>query len=85
MTIFLFANMIVSGPSIFVQVDLQSRHFCYISALSLMAVGVRVSVWPYAFFDTRASPYTAAFWETAATLSRALELVYPFSLVQATV
>ena len=34
----------------------------YISALSFV-VGVTVSVWPYALFDTRASPYTAAFWE----------------------
>ena len=33
----------------------------FILALSL-ALGVGVTVWPYAFADRRASPYTAQFW-----------------------
>lgn len=61
MTIFLFANVLVSGINLAGNVDLNSRRNKFIMALSL-AIGVGVTVWPYAFQDRRASPYTAAFW-----------------------
>jgi NCS2 family nucleobase:cation symporter-2 len=64
MTIFLFANVLTSGINLTSQVDLNSRRNKFIMAWSL-AIGVGVSVWPYAFQDRRASPYTAAFWTCA--------------------
>lgn len=61
MTIFLFANVLASGIKLASEVDLQhSRRNRFILAFSL-AVGVGVTVEPYAFLDRRASPYTAAF------------------------
>ncbi|CAJ1951324.1 unnamed protein product [Cylindrotheca closterium] len=65
MTIFLFANVLASGIKLASEVDLQhSRRNRFILAFSL-ALGVGVTVWPYAFMDRRASPYTAAFWPCA--------------------
>eukprot|EP00529_Nitzschia_sp_RCC80_P012811 CAMPEP_0113497718 /NCGR_PEP_ID=MMETSP0014_2-20120614/30776_1 /TAXON_ID=2857 /ORGANISM="Nitzschia sp." /LENGTH=611 /DNA_ID=CAMNT_0000391669 /DNA_START=94 /DNA_END=1929 /DNA_ORIENTATION=- /assembly_acc=CAM_ASM_000159 len=64
MTIFLFANVLTSGINLTHNVDLTSRRNKFIFALS-MAVGVGVTVWPYAFADRRASPYTAPFWTCA--------------------
>lgn len=64
MTIFLFANVLTSGINLTSQVDLNSRRNKFIMAWSL-AIGVGVSVWPWAFQDMRASPYTAAFWTCA--------------------
>ena len=64
MTIFLFANVLTSGVNLTHNVDLTSRRNKFIFALS-MAVGVGVTVWPYAFADRRASPYTAPFWTCA--------------------
>ncbi len=64
MAIFLFCNVLVSGISLFGQLNLKSRRIRFISVLSL-AVGVGVTVWPWAFLDMRASPYTAAFWQCA--------------------
>jgi len=64
MTIFLFANVLVSGINLFASLNLKSRRIRFISAMSL-AVGAGVTVWPYAFLDMRASSYTAAFWECA--------------------
>ncbi|KAG7337474.1 xanthine permease [Nitzschia inconspicua] len=64
MTIFLFANVLVSGINLTSNVDLNSRRNKFIMALSL-AIGAGVTVWPYAFQDMRASPYTAAFWTCA--------------------
>lgn len=62
MTIFLFANVLASGIKLASEVDLQhSRRNRFILAFSL-AIGVGVTVWPYAFLDRRASPYTAGFW-----------------------
>jgi xanthine/uracil permease len=61
MTIFLFANVLASGIVLTRSVDMDSRRNKFILALSL-AIGVGVTVWPYAFLDRRASPYTAAFW-----------------------
>lgn len=62
MTIFLFSNVLVSGISLAASAcDLQSRRTKFIFAFSL-AIGVGVTVWPYAFQDMRASGYTAAFW-----------------------
>eukprot|EP00970_Alexandrium_tamarense_P006482 scaffold1104_cov278-Alexandrium_tamarense.AAC.5 len=61
MTIFLFANVLASGVNLSRNVDLNSRRNKFILAMSL-AVGVGVTVWPYAFLDMRNSPYTAAFW-----------------------
>ncbi len=61
MTIFLFANVLVSGITLANQCNLHSRRTKFIFALSL-AIGVGVTVWPYAFQDMRESPYTAAFW-----------------------
>lgn len=63
MTIFLFANVLASGVKLASAVELQnSRRNRFILAYSL-ALGVGVTVWPYAFADRRASPYTAAFWQ----------------------
>lgn len=62
MTIFLFANVLASGINLTKLVDLESRRNRFIMAFSL-ALGVGVTVWPYAFLDRRASPYTAAFWK----------------------
>jgi uracil-xanthine permease len=64
MTIFLFANVLVSGITLANRCDLQSRRTRFIFALSL-ACGVGVTVWPYAFQDLRGSSYTAAFWTCA--------------------
>jgi NCS2 family nucleobase:cation symporter-2 len=64
MTIFLFANVLTSGINLAGNVDLNSRRNKFIMALSL-AIGVGVTVWPFAFQDRRASPYTAAFWTCA--------------------
>jgi len=64
MTIFLFANVLASGINLTKFVDLESRRNRFIMAFS-MALGVGVTVWPYAFLDRRASPYTAAFWQCA--------------------
>ena len=61
MTIFLFANVLVSGISLSSALDLHSRRIKFIMALSL-AVGVGVTVWPFAFLDMRGSSYTANFW-----------------------
>mmetsp|Transcript_310 Transcript_310/g.699 ORF Transcript_310/g.699 Transcript_310/m.699 type:complete len:200 (-) Transcript_310:155-754(-) len=61
MTIFLFANVLASGINLTKQVDLDSRRNRFIMAFSL-ALGIGVTVWPYAFADRRGSPYTAAFW-----------------------
>lgn len=62
MTIFLFSNVLASGITLAGEVDLKhSRRNRFILAFS-MAVGVGVTVWPYAFLDRRDSPYTAAFW-----------------------
>lgn len=62
MTIFLFANVLVSGITLAGNtLDLHQRRTKFILALSL-AVGVGVTVWPFAFQDFRSSPYTAHFW-----------------------
>ena len=61
MTIFLFANVLVSGISLAGTLDLHSRRNKFIMAISL-AVGVGVTVWPFAFQDMRGSSYTAHFW-----------------------
>jgi uracil-xanthine permease len=62
MTIFLFANVLVSGIALAAsQCDLTSRRTRFIFAVSL-ALGVGVTVFPFAFADQRASPYTAKFW-----------------------
>jgi len=62
MTLFLFCNVLVSGITLFGSLNVKSRRIRFISALSL-AVGVGVTVWPFAFQDMRGSSYTAAFWE----------------------
>jgi xanthine/uracil permease len=64
MTIFLFANVLTSGINMTHNVDLDSRRNKFIYAWSL-CIGVGVCVWPFAFQDMRASPYTAAFWTCA--------------------
>lgn len=64
MTLFLFANVMVSGISLASQVDLQNRRNRFIFAFAL-GLGVGVTVWPFAFQDMRAAPYTAHFWECA--------------------
>ena len=64
MTIFLFSNVLVSGITLANKCDLHSRRTKFIMALSL-AVGVGVTVWPFAFMDMRGSSYTAAFWTCA--------------------
>jgi xanthine/uracil permease len=61
MTIFLFANVLASGVALTGNIDLHSRRNKFIMAYSL-ALGVGVTVWPFAFQDRRASPYTAWFW-----------------------
>jgi xanthine/uracil permease len=61
MTIFLFANVLASGIALASTLDLHSRRVKFIMALSL-AIGVGVTVWPYAFLDMRESSYTANFW-----------------------
>lgn len=62
MTIFLFCNVLASGVALAGDLDLVgSRRNRFILALSL-ALGVGVTVWPYAFADRRGSPYTAQFW-----------------------
>ena len=61
MTIFLFANVLVSGIALAGTLNLHSRRIKFIMALSL-AIGVGVTVWPYAFQDMRGSSYTANFW-----------------------
>lgn len=62
MTIFLFCNVLASGIALAGDIDLVgSRRNRFIMALSL-ALGVGVTVWPYAFADRRASSYTAQFW-----------------------
>lgn len=63
MTIFLFANVLVSGISLAgSNLDLHSRRTKFILAVSL-GIGVGVTVWPFGFQDMRASSYTAHFWE----------------------
>lgn len=64
MTIFLFCNVFVSGVYVASKVDLSSRRVRFIMSLSL-CLGIGVTVWPYAFLDRRASPYTANFWPCA--------------------
>jgi uric acid-xanthine permease len=61
MTIFLFANVLASGIALAATIDLHSRRNKFILAMSL-AIGVGVTVWPFAFQDMRASSYTANFW-----------------------
>jgi xanthine/uracil permease len=61
MTIFLFANVMASGIALTGSIDLSSRRNKFIMAMSL-AIGVGVTVWPFAFQDRRGSPYTAHFW-----------------------
>jgi uracil-xanthine permease len=61
MTIFLFTQVFVSGVVIISKVDLTSRRNRFIVGMS-MALGLGVLVFPYAFLDQRASPYTAGFW-----------------------
>jgi uric acid-xanthine permease len=61
MTIFLFSNVIVSGMALASKLDLHSRRNKFIMALSL-CVGAGVTIFPFAFLDQRAAPYTAAFW-----------------------
>jgi uric acid-xanthine permease len=62
MTIFLFANVMASGIALASTVDLHSRRNKFILAFS-MAIGVGVTVWPFAFQDMREAPYTANFWQ----------------------
>jgi NCS2 family nucleobase:cation symporter-2 len=57
MTIFLFANVLASGIALASTLELNSRRVKFIMALSL-AIGVGVTVYPYAFLDRRASSYT---------------------------
>jgi uric acid-xanthine permease len=64
MTIFLFSNVLVSGIALASTIDLHSRRNKFMLAFS-MAIGVGVTVWPYAFKDRRASAYTANFWQCA--------------------
>lgn len=61
MTIFLFANVLASGIALAATIELSSRRNKFILALSL-AIGVGVTVWPFAFQDMRGSSYTANFW-----------------------
>mmetsp|Transcript_15720 Transcript_15720/g.23596 ORF Transcript_15720/g.23596 Transcript_15720/m.23596 type:complete len:572 (-) Transcript_15720:157-1872(-) len=72
MTIFLFCNVLVSGISLAAStLDVNSRRTKFILGLSL-ALGVGVTVWPFAFQDLRGSSYTAKFW-TCADCSNALK------------
>lgn len=61
MTIFLFANVLASGIALAASTDLHSRRNKFILAMAL-AIGVGVTVWPFAFQDMRASSNTANFW-----------------------
>ena len=61
MTIFLFSQIFLSGLSLASSLNLESRRVKFIMAMS-MAIGVGVTVWPFAFQDRTASPYTANFW-----------------------
>ena len=64
LTIFLFANVLASGIALASTTDLHSCQNKFILAMSL-AIGVGVTVWPFAFQDMRdmrASSYTANFW-----------------------
>eukprot|EP00814_Leptocylindrus_danicus_P001091 CAMPEP_0116010320 /NCGR_PEP_ID=MMETSP0321-20121206/3936_1 /TAXON_ID=163516 /ORGANISM="Leptocylindrus danicus var. danicus, Strain B650" /LENGTH=560 /DNA_ID=CAMNT_0003479407 /DNA_START=64 /DNA_END=1746 /DNA_ORIENTATION=+ len=61
MTIFLFSSVFTSGIRLLGSEDLSSRRVRFIVAMS-MAVGIGVTIWPYAFADKRNQPYTAAFW-----------------------
>jgi NCS2 family nucleobase:cation symporter-2 len=62
MTIFLFSNVLVSGISLAAtSLDVHSRRTKFILGMSL-AIGVGVTVWPFAFLDQRASSCTAKFW-----------------------
>jgi len=61
MLIFLFANVLASGINLTKQVNLDSRRNRFIISFAL-ALGVGVTIWPYAFLDRRGSPYTAPFW-----------------------
>ena len=61
MTIFLFSQIFISGLTLASSLDLESRRVKFILSMS-MAIGVGVTVWPYAFQDRTASPYTANFW-----------------------
>lgn len=61
MTVFLFANVLTSGISLAGSLDLHSRRTKFVMAVSL-AIGVGVSVWPFAFTDMRGSSHTAHFW-----------------------
>jgi len=72
MTIFLFCNVFVSGVSVASTLDWSSRRIRFIMAMSL-SVGIGVTVWPYAFLDRRASPYTANFWTCENCESNALK------------
>eukprot|EP00980_Cylindrotheca_fusiformis_P030036 scaffold24233_cov117-Cylindrotheca_fusiformis.AAC.3 len=63
MTIFLFANVLASGIKLASDINLKdSRRTRFILAFSL-AIGIGVTVWPYAFLDRRNAAYTAAFWK----------------------
>lgn len=64
MTIFLFANVTTAGIGLASTLDLHSRRVKFILSMAL-AVGVGVTVWPFAFADMRGSSYTAHFWECA--------------------
>lgn len=61
MTIFLFCNVFTSGLKVISSVDISSRRNRFIISMS-MALGLGVTIWPYAFLDMRASSYTAQFW-----------------------
>ena len=62
MTIFLFCNVLISGISLAAtNLDVNSRRTKFILGMSL-AVGIGVTVWPFAFADLRGSSYTAKFW-----------------------
>mmetsp|Transcript_33398 Transcript_33398/g.38875 ORF Transcript_33398/g.38875 Transcript_33398/m.38875 type:complete len:573 (+) Transcript_33398:94-1812(+) len=72
MTIFLFCNVLISGISLAASnLDINSRRTKFILGLSL-ALGVGVTVWPFAFLDMRGSSYTAKFW-TCADCSSAMK------------
>jgi hypothetical protein len=65
MTLFLFANVLVSGISVAAgNLNMHSRRNKFILAVSL-GFGVGVSIWPFGFQDMRASSYTANFWQCA--------------------
>ena len=63
MTIYLFAQIFLSGLNLAAtSLDLEDRRNKFILALSL-AIGIGVSIFPYAFQDQNASLYTANFWK----------------------